>query len=302
MSAAVSPWDSFTRIGIEKPVLRTFLCAKNLTVPARDGVPLAVTVYEPGNTVPERVVIVAPATAVRKSFYEPYARWLASQGCVAITFDYRGIGGSLHGAIEHVNATIRDWGEKDYAAIVDWARATYGRQKLCVVGHSVGGQLVGILDNAHEIDAVCTVAAQNGFYKRYPLREAITYGLLWHVMPLITRLFGYFPAKRWKLGENLPKGVALEWARFCKNPDYMIDENGTPLRAGFEKYEGRVLAYSFADDARAPKSCVELLHSLFTKARVEHRHVTYPVGHVGFFFAKYKHTLWQESLEFLRSA
>ena len=304
MSAATS-WESKTMVASAIAVpgrapTRLVIGVRTITIEARDGHPLAATIYEPAGCFPERVVIVAPATAARRSFYEPYARWLASQGCVAITFDYRGIGGSLNGDIAASKATLREWGEKDFAAVIDWAKQTYWRQKLGVVGHSIGGQLVGILDNATSIDTVVTVAAQNGFYRLYPIREAITYGLLWTVMPLIARVLGYFPAKRWKLGEDLPKGVALEWARFCKNAQYMIDERGAPLRAGFHAYEGHVLAYSFAGDLRAPKSCVESLHSFFEKARVEHRHIEGRVGHVGFFFAKHRGTLWKDSLEFLR--
>ncbi|MBX3191030.1 MAG: alpha/beta fold hydrolase [Labilithrix sp.] len=277
-------------------------------IQARDGHPLAASVFAVEDEEPERVVIIAAATAVRRGFYEPYARYVAANGCAAITFDYRGIGGSLTKPIAEANATIRDWGEKDYPAIIDWAAARFPGRKISIVGHSVGGQLVGVLDNVDRIDSVCTVAAQNGYFRLYPWRQAIAYGLLWHVMPLVARVLSYFPAKRLKLGEDLPKGVALEWARFCRNPLYMIAPDGAPLQKGFEAYEGRVLAYSIDDDLRAPRACVRVLHDRFAKAKVEGRHVAprelgaKSIGHVGFFFGKFKHSLWRESLEWLRTA
>ncbi len=282
--------------------------AKLATVPARDGVPLAVTVFTPKDGTTDRVIIVAAATAVRQSFYEPYARFLASSGCTVITFDYRGIGKSLHGPIERTVATIRDWGEKDFAAIVDFAADEYPGESLQVVGHSVGGQLVGILDNVNRIDAVCTVAAQHGYWRLYPFRQALTYALLWYIVfPVVTRLLSYFPAKKLRLGENLPKGAALEWARFARSRHYFVDADGAPLRAGFHAYEGPIVAYSIADDVRAPRERVHALHALFGKANVEHRHVepnrveARSIGHVGFFFAKFQRSLWHESLEWLRA-
>jgi predicted alpha/beta hydrolase len=100
--------------------------------------------------------------------------------------------------------------------------------------------------------------------------------------------------------------VALEWARFARSPHYMTAPDGTPLRQGFETYAGRLRAYSFSDDVRAPERCVRALHAYFTKANVEHKNVdpaalgVKSIGHVGFFFAKFKGTLWQESLAWLR--
>ena len=37
--------------------------------------------------------------------------------------------------------------------------------------------------------------------------------VLWHgVMPLVTRVVGYFPAQILGLGEDIPAGVAMQWA------------------------------------------------------------------------------------------
>lgn len=276
------------------------------TIEARDGHELVATIYVPSEGEPERVVIVAAATGVKQAFYEPYARFLAGNRCAVVTFDYRGIGKSLKTKITEVDATIRDWGQKDYPAVVDFAKKKFPGKKLQIVGHSVGGQLVGMLDNVDEVDAVITVAAQHGYHWRYPLKDALVFGLLWWIlMPLLSVLFGYFPSRKFGLGENLPKGAALEWARFCRSKDYFITPDGTPIRTGFEKYTGPLRAYDFADDDRAPEICVKALHAYFTKTTVDHRHVDpkevgHRVGHVGFFLAKFKESLWRESLEWLR--
>jgi predicted alpha/beta hydrolase len=282
--------------------------AQSKTIAARDGHPLACTLYLPAGRDPERAVIVACATAVRRGFYEPYARYLAAAGCAVLTFDYRGIGGSLHGPVGRAAATIRDWGEKDYAAVVDHMADEFAGQKLQIVGHSVGGQLLGLLDNHRRVASACTVAAQHGYWRLYPPKSGLAYAGLWYgLMPTLAHVLSYFPSRKLKLGEDLPKGVALQWARWARSPHYMIDDAGAPLRTGFDAYEGPLLAYSFGDDERAPERCVRELHGYFKRTRVEFRHVTPAslgakgVGHVGFFRPQFKHSLWKESLDWLQA-
>jgi predicted alpha/beta hydrolase len=37
--------------------------------------------------------------------------------------------------------------------------------------------------------------------------------VLWHgVMPLLTAVYGYFPASALRLGEDIPRGIAMQWA------------------------------------------------------------------------------------------
>ena len=71
--------------------------------------------------------------------------------------------------------------------------------------------------------------------------------------------------------------------------------------------QGPIFAYSFEDDVRAPERCVRALHELYKKTEVEHRHMTpqsnraKAIGHIGFFFPTFKHSLWKQSLEWLRA-
>jgi len=280
--------------------------AEPLTIAARDGHPLASTWYRPKDHAPDRVIVVACAMAVRRGFYEPYARFLASQGLAVLTFDYRGIAGSLTGSILESRATLGDWGEQDYPAVIDHARAQFPAARIGIVGHSIGGQLIGMLDNVHHIDRICTVAAQHGYWLRYGWRRAPKLALLWYVaVPAMTHALAFFPGRRLKLGENLPKGVALDWARSCRSRHYLLDRRGKPIRRGFERFSGRVLAYSVDDDTIAPRSTVEAFHRKFVNASVELRHLAPrsfdipEIGHIGFFSPKLKKTLWRDHAAWL---
>jgi predicted alpha/beta hydrolase len=281
--------------------------ARSLTITASDGYPLAATLFVHRESTPSRVVIVACAMGVKAAFYEPYARFLANNGVAAVTFDYRGIARSLKGKITDDASTVRDWGEKDYPAVLSEVQKQFPGKPISIVGHSVGGQLLGIVPEIEKVSSVCTVATQHGYWRRYPLWQSIKYALLWYVVvPLLVRLFSYFPARKLRLGENLPKGAALEWARYCRSPHYLVDESGAPMRRGFDGYTGPVLAYWMEDDEISPLSNVEALHTNFAQAKVEYRSVSPEkvglaregIGHVGFFKPKMK-GVWAESLEWL---
>jgi len=67
-----------------------------------------------------------------------------------------------------------------------------------------------------------------------------------------------------------------------------------------------ILAWSLADDPIAPDYRVRALHAMFTRTTVEHRHVApadlgaKSIGHVGFFVAAHKRSLWRDSLDWMR--
>lgn len=276
------------------------------TVRASDGYPLAATRFSPA--VPSAgPVLVAPATGVRRPFYGRFARFLAGRGHTVVTFDYRGIGDSRPARLRGFSARMRDWGERDLAAMIAWTSRHDPGGRTALVGHSVGGQLLGLAPDAARVSALVAVAAQSGWWGHWSGARRYALALLWHVvMPGLTHLAGFFPGRILRLGEDLPPGVALEWARWCRNPRYMTDEEGTPLRPHFHRFEGRILAYSFSDDGFAPRPAVEALIGFYRRARTAHRHVEPAsigldrLGHFGFFREGARRTLWEETAAWLR--
>ena len=57
-----------------------------------DGHSLAARCFKSHGEAAKRAVVIACALGVPQSFYTRYATWLAQQGCVAYTFDWRGMG------------------------------------------------------------------------------------------------------------------------------------------------------------------------------------------------------------------
>jgi predicted alpha/beta hydrolase len=266
----------------------------DVTVPATDGFELGATEFGDAAQA-ERVVLIAPATGVRRRLYRPFAEFLAGRGFGVVTWDWRGTGDSRPKSMRGFHATMRDWGERDLGGVIAWASARYPRAKLMAVGHSFGGQSVGLAPNRDRVRALVTVAAQSGYWGHWPRPHKYMYAALWHVaMPLATRLAGYFPARLFQLGEDLPAGVALEWARWCRTPSYLGDWSG------HEAFTAPILAIGFADDAFAPPRAVDALHAEYGSRHQARLHIAPQkggprrIGHFGFFRPNVVPTLWRD--------
>jgi predicted alpha/beta hydrolase len=279
-------------------------------LPATDGFELAATLYRAagaaGTAANPPVVLINSATGVKRGYYDKFARFLADRGFVTVTFDYRGIGGSRPRSLRGFEATMVDWAAKDSAGAIEWIGQQLLPSRLLVVGHSVGGQLFGLTPNNHRVDAMLAIAAQSGYWGmwRWP-RKAFMW-FLWHaLMPGATRLFSYFPSKKLGLSEDLPAGVARQWAHWGRNPNYIVDDAGTPMREHFVSFAGPIRSYSFDDDIHAPRAGVESLINCYTEAAKDLNHRTPKelgvegIGHFGFFRERFRDSLWAEAADWL---
>jgi len=273
---------------------------------AADGHPLAVTRFPAAGT-PWATLLVAGAMGVRQDFYAPLARHLAQNGIHVLTFDYRGHGYSRPPSLRGFESDVSVWIERDTNAMLAEAQAMGPALPLAYVGHSLGGQVLGVLPDAPRVRAAITVTAGSGYYKfndRMPLQVR----LFWFVMiPVLTPLFGYFPGKPLRMVGDLPAGVARQWRRWCLHPEYLLAE-GDAWRGAFDRITIPLRGYSFEDDAIVTKPAIERMHGHYRAASVERRHVAPAdvgaarIGHMGYFSSSRSGGLWQESLDWLRAA
>ena len=279
---------------------------QTLTIPAADGYPLAATRFAPaasaasGAPASGATIVLPCAMGVRQSFYYAFAHWLAEQGHVAITFDYRGMGDSAPASLKGFAASVTDWATKDYNAVLRWAKQD-GARPLFVVGHSLGGQLPGLLPDAGLIDGLVTVASGNGYWRyNAPKTRRIVPWLWWVLVPVLTRVYGYFPGKRLRKLGDLPRGVVLEWRRWCLNRDYVAGVGGEPVRAGYRRIVCPMLSVSFTDDEMMSDASIRTMNACYANARLETRRIApYDVGvprigHFGFFREQFRATLWPQ--------
>jgi predicted alpha/beta hydrolase len=166
-------------------------------------------------------VLLCPATGVKQFFYLRFAHWLAQQGHDVLVFDYRGVGLSLHTNLKDSKATLAEWGQKDLVAALDWLLQHTGANQAVLLGHSAGGQMMGLMPNHNRIERVVGVAASTGWFPgmRPAFRFKARLGLRC-IIPLAVRVLGYAPNSKIGLGENLPAGVALQWGQWCAAGGY----------------------------------------------------------------------------------
>lgn len=276
-------------------------------IPASDGFPLAATIYGPMTLRSLKVAIITPAMGVRRERYAAFARFLANRGWSVVTFDYRGIGGSRRQSLKESAARLFDWGEKDLAGVIDWVFREGNPQRCVAVGHSVGGQILGLAPNILKLSAVLMIACQKGYTEYWDGVWKYVVRSFWWSVPLLTRIFGCLPMGIANC-QDLPSCVALDWQRWAMHPDF-VDERWQSLNAYFRSYQSSILSISFADDPIfAPTRAVRALLDLYPCARSEHWHFNPKdlgvrrVGHSGFFDAGVCPGLWESTVQWLEEA
>ena len=271
---------------------------------AADGQELSIELFDPPGA-PVATAIIAPALGVPRKVYSRLAAYLAEAGILTLTLDYRGIGASRPRSLKGFKATFADWGELDLKAAVAELGKRAPAVPLLWIGHSAGGQLMGLLPDA-PIKAALFLASGSAFWGHYPGAMRLKLGVLWYLtIPLLSPLFGYYPMSRIGGGEDLPRGVAEQWAQWGRHPDYIgsyqRERSGSPSYA----YTGPLRSYCFTDDDYAPEKAVRALLQLYPGSRPEVI-VRRPadlgqgrVGHFGAFRPALQESLWREARDWL---
>ena len=288
----------------------------DITFPATDGYLLGATLFLPRGA-KRHAVLINSAAAVPRKVYRGFAGYLARRGCAVLTYDYRGTGDSRQRALVGYNqpkslvgfkASMSDWAALDVTAAVAWMRERYKSLPLNYVGHSFGGQALGLVANNSEVSRALLVAAQAGYWRLMASPERYrVYAMLNFVGIPLTRLLGYAPG--WSgLGEDLPQGVFQQWVGWVMSPRYLFDDPGLKALANFPQYSGALRALCFSDDPWATRPAVELLCSGFVSTKPEILTVTPAnagtarIGHLGFFRAEHRDTLWRGAAEWMQAA
>ena len=277
---------------------------QDTTIAARDGFRLAATVFTPPGP-PRAAVLIGSATAVPRKIYRGFAGYLAERGFAALTYDYRGIGGSRPQSLKGFSARMRDWATLDTSGAVDHLRQVWPQLPLYVIGHSFGGHAVGLVANNSEIARALIVASQLGYWRLFANPEKYRVYLMMRLVgSAIAHAHGYVPG-RLGLGEDLPKNVFLEWTGWGMQPGYFFDDPTLAETANFAHYRGPLRVLGMSDDPWATPRAIDALVARFTGTQPE-RHQIDPrdlgvarIGHFGFFRPEHRDTLWRGAVDWL---
>lgn len=211
---------------------------ENINISCSDGYNLSARFYPVNSKLQLNPILICPATGIGKGFYHAFALWLAEQGYAVLSFDFRGIGDSLHGALKDSKASIQDWGQLDIPAAIETLLNKTDADQVTIMGHSAGGQLLGIVPNYVKVNKVIAIAGSTGHVKGLKGRTKLLAPIMFNmVFPVSRILKGYGTTKILGMGENLPKDVAKQWAEFCRQPGYVTNAIGKTI---FEDYHSKI--------------------------------------------------------------
>ena len=282
---------------------------KEQIIPALDGFALNSTLFTPpGEDYLNRpFIIISSATAVPQSYYDKFALFIAESGYQCTTYDYRGIGLSRPASLRGFKARMRDWGEQDLAGMLEWVSKTWPGRPIYTIGHSGGGFSAGLAHNNNLITRQLNVATLSGHWRYMKDLEKYKVAFfMYTLLPALTYTWGYFPG--WVMGnaEDMPRGVMLEWAQWCRSGDFLFDDPSLHSREYFKEFRAPLRALQFSDDVWGTREAVEHITERYINADNAHIVSISPedigakhIGHMGFFRERFRDTLWRDATDWL---
>ncbi len=268
---------------------------------AEDGFPLTGTLFCGDGSGP--AILISSAAAVPQSLYAGFAHFLVEHGAAAVlTYDYRGMSASQAPSGWRARINMKDWGALDMPAAARRLRLEAPGRPLAGLGQSYGGQALGLCGASHLFERYAMVASMSGYHRLLDDRT------VWPKMNMIglpvTLMFGRMPS--WTgIGETLPGSVFLDWARWCRTPDYFFSDPAVPETRRFAEVKTPILAIGVTDDAWGTPQAIRALTQHYTAAPIEERWIgpadagNAPIGHLGYFRSRFRDTLWQPLADWL---
>ncbi|MCU0790887.1 MAG: alpha/beta hydrolase [Nitratireductor sp.] len=247
-------------------------------------------------------VLISAAAGVPRRFYRHYAQFLCDEGARAVmTWDYRGMTGEISRSTAR-SLRMSDWAVKDFPAAVGFLGERFPDSSLRGIGHSFGGQALGLSGEANRFARYMTIAAGSGYLGHTREFARLSRAMNWAGWPLAA-FFGYLP--RWVgFGEPMPYGAFNQWRKWCNDPQYLMGDASIPERSRFKDVRIPMLAVGFEDDPWATRKSVEALVAWYSNAAIRihwygEDDLQRPVGHLGFFRPDHRDTLWPQLADWL---
>jgi predicted alpha/beta hydrolase len=278
---------------------------EDVTITCRDDVIIRGTLYKPIQNL-KGAILIGPATGIKRQFYANFAIHLAEQGYGVLTFDNRGIGGSLTGEVNLSQASLQCWGEKDMPAAFDFLMTSFPTVRYHLVGHSAGGQLIGLMDNAKRISSVFNVACSSGCIKNMTFPFTVTAHFFMNlVIPMSNLFFGHAKAQWFGMGEPLPKRAARQWQKWCNGQGYVKTAFGKTVHQHlYNELDMPAMWVNALDDHIANDANVADMIAVFPKMQAQtltlnkEDYALNEIGHMKFFSRK-SQVLWKNTTDWL---
>lgn len=270
---------------------------------AADGHPLEGTLTTGTGDGP--LALISSATAVKRGFYQKFAECLVTDHGfrAALTYDYRGTGGSVSDRFNPRHIFMADWGMKDFPAALARLEAVAPGHPVVGIGQSYGGQALGLSSASQRFERYLMVATISGYWRNLGGGWK-TFASMNLVANPVAAVLGYVPAGL-GLGSGLPGGAFADWTKWCRKPDYFFSEPRFDAKALFASVRTPILAIGSTDDPWGTPAARDAIMRHFINAPVETRWLDPstaggPIGHLDFFRSRFRDTLWPEPIAWLK--
>lgn len=245
-----------------------------IDIELEDGASTKITQFGEAKDKEASIFICLSAMGVAGSYYQILAEHLASEGHVAFTTDYRGIG---HSSIRPPKADFgyKEIIELDYKELIETVIERFPSNPVYLLGHSLGGQLGGLYLGRYlpkQVQGIILIASCSVYYRGWPGMMAYATLLGTQLFGLISRGLGYFPGKKLGFGGTEAKTVMRDWSRQARTGKYIVSGSSFDYEAALAKLKIPVLAISIQGDTFAPREAIENLYQKYHSSTPIHHH------------------------------
>ena len=278
---------------------------KVFQIETSDQYKIAVTSFGENNAT-NKIIVISSAIGVKQTFYAKYATYLANKGFLVFTYDYRGIGDSKPEKMKGFRAHFTDWADKDFLGLTQHLEEFYPKHEKFLIGHSIGGIMIGLTRAYRAYDKIVTIGSQFGYIKNFHQKDKPKVNFFFKIaIPVLSSFYGFFPSQKVGMGEPIPNGIAKDWKKLITKKTSILGYANESQNL-YEEIKTPILIISLDDDFMATPKAVDLFGELVLKNAKKKRLNIVPkeygldkIGHLDFFREKHKEQLWNIPLEFI---
>ena len=198
--------------------------------------------------------------------------------------------------------TMKQWATQDFVCAAQWLANHAPESPMVGLGHSFGGQALGLSGISSLFERYCGVAAMSGYWHN----TGEPWGVLLKTQLVgvpISHVLGALPG--WiGMGETMPGTIFRQWAKWVRYPNYFFDDPSISETAHFADVTLPLLFIGIEDDAWGTRAAVDGLFRHYTKAQ-RHEFWLKPdeesgaIGHLGLFRQRHRANHWPVLRDFL---
>lgn len=247
-------------------------------------------------------LIINNGARVLQNKYNEFAKYISENNINVITYNYSDTDVPKN-KLKTSKTSIQQWASFDMKNIINSILDINNNAKIFVLGHSLGGQIIGLTENCKKLDGVILIAAQTGYWRFWSFPLNIVNCLTWYLyVPLLLKTYGFFPKGKGKSLSHMPKRAATDWMKWCRSPNYLFD-NISLSEQYYNTIRCPLLSISFGDDIYATKQAVDWLTSKYKNVKLSRIHYVskdFKYGHSSAFEPSNFSTIGNDIINFIK--